>query len=123
MLFRSVLIVDDSMLVVQRIAGMLRELTCIDCVISALNYNEAEKVLANHEVDIALLDINMPGKSGIELLNFMKEKYPCITNIMLTNQSNEYYRNLCLQLGADYFLDKTSEFDRVPELIQSFHCA
>lgn len=118
-----VLVVDDSMLVVERILGDLRELDCIESLISALDFEEARQLLNHNEVDITLLDINMPGKSGIELLAHIRENHPRVKNIMLTNQSDDYYRNICSRLGADYFLDKTSEFEKVPTLINDCYRA
>jgi DNA-binding NarL/FixJ family response regulator len=114
-----VLVVDDSMLVVERILGDLRELDCIESLISALDFEEARQLLSENEVDITLLDIHMPGKSGIELLSHIKQNHPRVKNIMLTNQSDDYYRNICARIGADFFLDKTSEFEKVPELIEA----
>lgn len=117
----SVLVVDDSLLVVQRIISLLNEQKYIDSVLSALNYYQAKDILSNHNVQIALLDINMPGPNGIELLLYIKENHPSVINIMLTNQSDACYREMCARIGADYFLDKTSEFEKVPEVIREYY--
>jgi DNA-binding NarL/FixJ family response regulator len=113
----SVLIVDDSIIVSDRIIEGLKELDCIRALISALNYEEAVRHLSDLEIDLALIDINMPGKNGMDLLLYIKEHFPSVINIMLTNQSGTYYRNLCNKMGADFFLDKTTEFEKVPDLI------
>jgi len=115
----SVLVVDDSVLVVNRIIQLLDELDCIQSVLPAYNYDDAIQLLHNNTVDIALLDINIPGRNGIELLTYIKGSFPQITSIMLTNQSDSYYRDLCGRIGADHFLDKTSEFENVPQIIRS----
>jgi DNA-binding NarL/FixJ family response regulator len=114
-----ILIVDDSIIIIERISEILNELDCVNSVNQAINYNEAETLLAKNEFDVALLDINLPGKNGIELLAYIKENYPGIKTIMLTNQSNDYYRNLCEKIGTNYFIDKSSEFERLPQLISS----
>jgi len=118
-----VLVVDDSLIVVERIIRLLKEHEYIDSVLSAVNYDQAQDVLSNHEVNIALLDINMPGKNGIELLLYIKSNHPSVINIMLTNQSEDHYREMCDRLGANFFLDKTSEFEKVPDLIRECYMA
>jgi len=40
---------------------------------------------------------------------------------MLTNQSDEHYRSLCQRLGSDLFMDKTSEFELIPETILNYY--
>src|SRR6187455_1466283 len=115
----NVLIVDDSEIIIDRIYSILGELDCVKKINKAVNFTEAEGLLAKNKFDVALLDINLPGKNGIELLAFIKEKYPAIKTIMLTNHSNEYYRNLCEKIGTNYFIDKSSEFEMIPQLIRS----
>ncbi|MFZ8469327.1 response regulator, partial [Staphylococcus aureus] len=61
--------------------------------------------------DIVILDINLPDFSGIEVLKKIREKHkvkPVI--IMLTNNTISDYRLACLELGANYFLDKSKDF-------------
>lgn len=118
-----VLVVDDSLIVVQRIISLLKEQEYIQSVFSALNYMQAQDILSNNDVHIALLDINMPGRNGLDLLGYIKEKHPSVINIMLTNQSEGHYREICGRMGADHFLDKTSEFERVPDLIRECYLA
>jgi DNA-binding NarL/FixJ family response regulator len=118
-----VLVVDDSLIVVQRIISLLKEHEYIESVFSALNYRQAQDILSNNDVHIALLDINMPGQNGLDLLEYIKLKHPTVINIMLTNQSEAHYREICVRLGADHFLYKTSEFEKVPELIRGCYLA
>ncbi len=116
----KVLVVDDSLIVVQRVVEILKELDFINFVSKANNYTEAIALLALHEYDVAMLDISMPGKNGIELLSFIKENYPALKTMMLTNQSDEHYRNLCDKIGTDQFVDKTSEFEKIPQIMNTF---
>ena len=117
----NVLVVDDSTLVVERILEILRELDCITLADKANNFTEAELLLAKEKYDVALLDINLPGRNGIELLSFIKANYPAMKIIMLSNQSDDYYRNLCQRLGSDSFIDKTSEFENIPQNILHYY--
>ena len=89
-------------------------------ITSAGSYEEALVLLVPAHPDIAILDINLPGASGIELLRYIKTRYPSTHVIMLSNQSGEFYRAKCKSLGASYFIDKSTEFDQVPQAIASF---
>jgi DNA-binding NarL/FixJ family response regulator len=116
---QSILIVDDSLIITERLQTMLQGLKNTGAVESAGDYSMTVQLLANGSFDIVLLDINLPGRSGIELLRYIKTLYPQITVIMLSNQSGPYYRELCKRLGADYFVDKSTEFEDVPVIISS----
>ena len=114
-----VLIVDDSPLIIERLISMLEELENVKLILHASNYNQARAVVIEQEPNIVLLDISLPDKSGIELLIFIKKEYPRIKVIMLTNQANKHYKKLCLQAGADKFLDKTEDFQQISSIITS----
>ncbi len=66
---------------------------------------------------IVLLDINIPGTSGFEILIWLRDSYHQMKVIMLSNNAEIEYRNLALNLGADYFLDKANEFDKLPKVL------
>ena len=116
---KMVLIIDDSYLIIERLTDMLNESEHIGEVIHALTGSQALETLQSRTPDIVLLDINLPDTSGVELLRILKEKYPGIIVIMLTNQANDYYRKLCLNLGANHFADKSKDFEFIPSLIES----
>jgi len=61
----------------------------------------------------------MPGINGIEVLKHIKAEYSDIRVVMLTNDTNLEYKQLCMGLGADHFLDKSTEFDRITEIVKS----
>lgn len=67
--------------------------------------------------DTVIVDIRMPGSSGIELLKQIKARYPEMKVIMLTNCDYSTYRRQCRQLGADHFLNKTLEFEKILDTI------
>jgi CheY-like chemotaxis protein len=116
---KSILIVDDSILIIDRLQTMLTELNDPGPIRYAVDYPSALQLIKDFLPDIVLLDINIPGGSGLGILNYIKTHYPTIVVIMVTNQGGDYYRNVCRKLGADYFVDKSSEFERVPAIISS----
>ena len=76
--------------------------------------SEAVEILnhENHEFILILSDINMPGMSGLELLQTVKEKYllPPPKVIMITAYGDEYNYQQAMNFGADDFLTKPLDF-------------
>ncbi len=95
---------------------ILSELTCIAVIENSDNGIEALNMILRDCPDVILLDINLPGKSGLSILKEIKTQSQAKV-IMLTNYSDEYYRSLCSRLGADHFLDKSTEFEKIPSLL------
>jgi len=64
-----------------------------------------------------LLDLNLSGSSGMQVLRAIHPQAPDIVFVVLTNHAEPQYRRACERAGAAYFLDKSTEFDRVPGVI------
>lgn len=96
---------------------MLNGLPSVRTIHTASGYREAIAALKNTAIDIAILDIHLGGKNGIELLKFISKNYPDIKVVMLTNAGNDKYRELCQKEGARYFVDKSKEFELMPEIL------
>jgi len=118
----KLLIVDDSVIIGKRIRNLLMPFENISIIGHAENFKEASIIFNTLHPDVILLDIEMPDKSGIELLTEIRLKHSLAKVIMCTNYVNPYSKNLCLQLGADYFLDKSNEFDQIPKLLEQWTC-
>jgi DNA-binding NarL/FixJ family response regulator len=117
---KTVLVVDDYELIVDRLTALLIELEEVEKVVSARSYAESVTLLDSQIPDIALLDIHLPDRSGIDLLGFIRSNHPRMGVIMISNQINETYKVLCLEKGADYVIDKSNDFEMIPNLIASF---
>jgi DNA-binding NarL/FixJ family response regulator len=74
--------------------------------------------ISTAQPDFVVLDIWMPGGSGIDALKFIKRSLTVPVVIILTNYPSPEYRQACLQEGADYFFDKSHEFEKVLEVIE-----
>ncbi|MES1220303.1 MAG: response regulator transcription factor [Bacteroidota bacterium] len=117
----TILIVDDNINFIKRMISMLDDLDNINYINVANNFDEANRSFMAERPDLVLLDINMPGKSGIDLLRQIKSSEWKCQVIMITNHADSYYKELCTDLGASYFLDKSSEFGMVPLIIEGFN--
>src|ERR1700743_40654 len=114
---KTVLIVDDSLLIMERMIPILEEIDNISFVVQAGSFREGVEVLNMLKPDMVLLDINLPDKSGIELLRFIREKQMEITVLMITNHADGCYMEVCRQLGARHFLDKSKDMDLISEVL------
>ena len=114
---KQVLIVDDSEQIRERLAALLAESSRIRLVGQAGDGHEALKAIERLMPDTVILDIRLPGRSGIQILKEIKARFPETTVIMLTNYDFAQYRQQCKQLGADHFLNKTMEFERIIDTI------
>lgn len=115
-----VLIVEDNPNFSDRMTSLLFEEANIIDTITARDYEEACHLIKTEKPDIVLLDINLPGKNGTEVLKFINQSSSPCKVIMVTNHADEYYRQQCFELGAKHFLDKSNDFDKVPAIIKSF---
>ena len=82
--------------------------------------NAAEAIAAFRQLrpEVAILDIQMPDGCGLAVLTYIKKESPQTTVIMLTNYPLPLFRKRCLEAGADYFFDKSTEFEKVIEVLQ-----
>ena len=76
-----------------------------------------------HEAVLILSDINMPGMSGLELLQHIKEKHhePPPLVMMITAYGDEENYNTAMKLGADDFLTKPLDFSVLKEKLKAIH--
>ena len=114
----KIFIADDSEVVCQRLIAMLVELPGIEIVGQARKVAEAIKSIQKLRPDAVVLDVRMIGGSGIDVLKSIKKNEPTTVVIMLTNYPYAQYRKKCMSEGADYFFDKSSEFEKVAEVIR-----
>ena len=114
-----VLIADDSRVVRQHLIDLLGEIDEVEVVGEAENSHEAVQAAAAHRPEVVVLDIQMPGGSGIGALVRIKELLPETHVIMLTNHADALYRRKCLGEGASHFFDKSTQFAEVGKAVRS----
>ncbi|QQS36684.1 MAG: response regulator [Ignavibacteriales bacterium] len=119
-----VLIVDDSNAIRQSLIKLLQNIDGLSAIDEANDLPDAKNLLNQFYYDAIVLDINLPSGPGIELIDMIKSKTPTTVVMMLTNYTASQYVEKCKLKGADYFFDKTTEFDRVvivlDNLVQKF---
>jgi DNA-binding NarL/FixJ family response regulator len=113
-----ILIADDSVIVRERLIGLLSELQGIEFIGQAEDAMEARILAAKLRPDVAILDLRMPKGSGAEVLLDLKKLDPAPRVIMLTNYPQAENRKKCMDGGADYFFDKSTEFQTVVAVLR-----
>jgi DNA-binding NarL/FixJ family response regulator len=106
-------VVDDCANVRARLAALVREIAGVDEVDERQDADGAVAHVRAHEPDLVILDVHMPGGSGIAALQRIKSEPGPPVVVILTNDPSDFNRQLCMARGADFFFDKAREFDRV----------
>ena len=114
----SVYIVDDSEAMRERLAELACDIAGIEVMGQSGNPFDALNSIKKEHPDIVILDIRLPGKSGVELLKDIKRESPAPIVIMITNYSHHQYRQGCMSAGANYFFSKINEFDMIRETLR-----
>ena len=105
----NVLIVDDSRALQKRLAEMLRSISGLNLIGQAYSVAEARRSIATLQPDLVVLDLQLGDGNGLEVLRETKRDYPTIRFIVFTNQCEPQYRQRSAELGADYFLCKSTD--------------
>jgi DNA-binding NarL/FixJ family response regulator len=100
------LIADDHRIYRDGLARLLRDHEDFDVIAEAGNYAEVLAALRGHPVDVALLDLSMPGRDGIELIAHVKDVYPQVKVLVITMHSNDFSAGRALRAGADGYMTK-----------------
>lgn len=111
-----VFIADDSDPVRERLIAMLSEIDGAKVIGEARNYDEAVEGVRSLKPHVVILDIRMPGGSGIDVLKEIKQDSRPPVVLMLTNHASPQYRKKCMEWGADFFLDKSREFESLASI-------
>lgn len=111
-----VLVADDSQPIRQRLVERLLNLEGVR-VVEAVDTPDALSQIETFCPDVVVLDIRMPGGGGIKALTEIKARHPQIVVMIMTSYPYVQYWRKCLEGGADFFFDKSTEFERVAEVI------
>lgn len=105
----KVLIVDDSRALQKRLAEMLRSVSGLNLIAQVHSVADARRTITTLQPDVVVLDLQLGDGNGIEVLRETKRDYPAIRFIVFTNQCERQYKQRCTDLGADYFLCKSTD--------------
>jgi DNA-binding NarL/FixJ family response regulator len=116
----KIFIVDDSALMNARIVQAALGVQGVVVAGTASNVMGAVHGIQETEPDALVVDIQLADGNGLRLLASTKSARPAIRSIVLTNSSSDAYRNAASAAGADYFLDKSTEFQQLPQILSAW---
>jgi DNA-binding NarL/FixJ family response regulator len=116
----KVFVVEDSAAVRERLIEMIREIEDIEVVGEAATYDAAVDGIMSTRPDVAVLDIKLGdgGGSGIDVLNQVRKGLPAMKAIVLSNYATPQHMKASADAGAEYFLDKSADFERITEILE-----
>jgi DNA-binding NarL/FixJ family response regulator len=112
-----VILADDSDLILVHLRGIVSRYENVKILGSYKNGTDTLEAIKTLRPDLAIVDIRMPGMSGIEVLKKIREVDKTVKFIILTFYSSDYYKKLAIQAGADYFFSKVDDFDKISPLV------
>ncbi len=114
----KILIADDHRIVREGLKQILAETPDMIVADEASNAQEVLKKIWDNEYDVLLLDISMPGRSGLDILKQLKSDRPKLSVLVLSMYSEEQYALRALKAGASGYMTKESATDELIEAIR-----
>ena len=116
----KVYVVEDSAVVRERLLEMIREIEDVEVVGEAATYDAAVAGIMSTRPDVAVLDIKLAddGGSGIDVLAEVKKGLPAMRAIVLSNYATPQHMKASADAGAEYFLDKSADFERLAGILE-----
>lgn len=115
----KILIADDSEPIVASLKKLLSMNKGIVSIVSANTIFDAITEIRENTPDVLILDIMFPEGNGLEVLYEARNYKQVKTVIILTNFPYERLKKKSFNMGADYFFDKSNEFEKAIDIINS----
>jgi DNA-binding NarL/FixJ family response regulator len=112
-----VMIVDASPLVRERLSAMLRESGASE-VLEVDGAEAALKLMKRGVLDAVLLDVPISADAGLGLVRQLREQWPQLIVVVLTNYASESHRREWLRRGAHFLFDKSRQFEHAVKVVR-----
>lgn len=117
----KVALVDDHPIVVDGLSEILRQQDGIEVVGAFTQGHELYDLLASQQVDVVLLDINMPGIDGFDIIDHIKAKHPGVKMLTLTMLNDGPTLRRIIDSGAHGYIEKNASQAKIVEAINEVH--
>jgi len=116
-----ILLADDHHIVRAGIRQLLESAKDIQVIAEAGDGEEAQALIQKHKPDVAVLDIQMPKASGIEVTRWVRSHLPGVGVLILTAYDDEPYVMAVLQAGANGYVLKTAKTEELIQAVRDVH--
>jgi DNA-binding NarL/FixJ family response regulator len=113
-----VFIAENSSIIRERLAALLSDLQGVEIIGYAEDVSEAVESIRLMKPDVVILDIQMPGGGGFSVLRDIRASELPAVVIIFTNDPFPQYRQRFIEAGADFFLDKSAEFEELLDIFR-----
>jgi len=114
-----VLLVEDSPVIRESVVELIEADGLARVVCATDSEADAIRELTANPYDVYIVDLRLREGSGFGVLRALQESRPDALTIVLTNYTSQAIRKRCSELGVKWFLDKSSEFEGIADLISS----
>jgi DNA-binding NarL/FixJ family response regulator len=109
----SIVVVDDSVVIRDLLICAFTKVEGCSLIGMAADGEEGITMIRALQPNVVILDISMPQKNGIEVLKEIRQENDEVLIIMFTSYSSAIFSDVCLEAGADYYLEKTQLRDLI----------
>lgn len=113
----KVFLVEDSVEIRHRLVEMIDDIDGVEVVGEAETYNQAVARIVQSRPDVAIFDIKLAEGNGIDALVEVKRYLPALRGVVLSNYATPQHVKASADAGAEYFLDKTADFEKIVEIL------
>jgi DNA-binding NarL/FixJ family response regulator len=112
-----ILLVEDSELLAERLREVLGQIAGVEVVGTVVDEGSAVTMAREGDIHVLILDLQLKQGTGFGVMRSLGADRPAI--IVFTNYALPEYRRRAEQLGVEYFLNKSLDFERLPEVIRT----
>jgi YesN/AraC family two-component response regulator len=115
---QSVLLVEDAPRVLRALEAIIAEIDGLVMAGCAMDVPQGLEAIRKMKPDIVILDIQLPGGSGLDLLKALRSHEPRTQVAIVFSGVGATYRRTCLEMGSDFFFDKPLELALLEDLLR-----
>lgn len=112
---KNILIVDDEKNIVMSLSDFLE--SDYDCY-KAYSVDEAIRIMKETPIDVVISDVRMPGKTGFDLIRWLKENKPKVKTIMMTAYGSDSVKRAIRKEGAIFYFEKPLDYSEIKNIIE-----
>jgi DNA-binding NtrC family response regulator len=110
---RVLIVEDPEEVITPSLIAFFTSATGIHMAGAVSSISQAREIAKAQIIDVAVLDIPLSDGNGLVLLKWLKHNYPKVVVIMLSNSSDGFHRAVAKVRGAEYFFDKSTEYEQM----------